>query len=277
MRRVGAPACARAPAYVAAWVRVVPYVVEHLCLCVRRAGCRQCVACSVGQPVCVRVCVPVCCSWMSMSTCGVVSARVGVSAFGSQVRGRAYARGWLWTGSWACVCALLGACVVGVGGGRSGDALQEAPFVLRSCWAPSLRLWKKGPEKPLAGHRPPPPLRPPGSRGPHPPRAAICLGLEIWGGSSRSGGWPVMGSLSFLTPNAHLRGRQKCAGRILALGRNLVNGKEDWIDRRARAPSLNGQVVTEPSPGSASLQSEEHTLLGCRAIGAHTRNAAGVD
>lgn len=158
MRALKRAVGARAPAYVAAWVRVVPYVVEHLCLCVRRAGCRQCVACSVGQPVCVRVCVPVCCSWMSMSTCGVVSARVGISAFGPQVRGRAYARGWLWTGSWACVCALLGACVVGVGGGRSGDALQEAPFVLRSCWAPSLRLWKKGPEKPLAGHRPPPPL-----------------------------------------------------------------------------------------------------------------------
>lgn len=133
------------------------------------------------------------------------------------------------------------------------------------------------PTTPTSGHLDDPCLRPPGSRGPHPPRAAICLGLEIWGGSSRSGGWPVMGSLSFLTPNAHLRGRQKCAGRILALGRNLVNGKEDWIDRRARAPSLNGQVVTEPSPGSASLQSEEHTLLGCRAIGAHISNAAGVD
>lgn len=286
MRRVGAPACARAPAYAAAWVRVVPYVVEHLCLCVRRAGCRQCVACSVGQPVCVRVCVPVCCSWMSMSTCGVVSARVGISAFGSQVRGRAYARGWLWTGSWACVCALLGACVVGVGGGRSGDALGAGGSICPpKLLGPFTEALEEGtreaisrpPTTPTSGHLDDPCLRPPGSRGPHPPRAAICLGLEIWGGSSRSGGWPVMGSLSFLTPNAHLRGRQKCAGRILALGRNLVNGKEDWIDRRARAPSLNGQVVTEPSPGSASLQSEEHTLLGCRAIGAHTRNAAGVD
>lgn len=106
MRRVGALACARArpPAYVPAWVRVVPYVVVNLCLCVRRAGCCQCVACSVGQPVCVRVCVPVCCSWVSMSTCGVVNAGVDISVFGSQVPGSAYACGWLWTGSWACVC-----------------------------------------------------------------------------------------------------------------------------------------------------------------------------
>lgn len=29
-----------------------------------------------------------------------------------------------------CVCALLGACVMGLEGGRSGGALQEAPFGL---------------------------------------------------------------------------------------------------------------------------------------------------
>lgn len=53
------------------------------------------------------------------------------------------------------------------------------------------------PTTPTSGHLDGPCLRPPGSQGPHPPRAAVCLGLEIWRESGRSSGWPITGSLSF--------------------------------------------------------------------------------
>lgn len=68
-------------------------------------------------------------------------------------------------------------------------------------------------------------------------------GLGDLGPWRQSGGWSVLGSPSLLTPNVHLRGVQRRAGEILALGRLGTLEGRPGAETGAGAPSLASQVV----------------------------------